>query len=82
MSKRLGLSAACVLLLASQGVPAGPDSNRFIQVAESDVGGHFFSQVIYAPTAKSLVSWGFCAITSCHQSEQQHERLRNRRHER
>ena len=34
------------------------DVNRFVEVARSDVGGHFFSQVIYAPPAQGLVSWG------------------------
>jgi len=33
-------------------------ANRFVEVARSETGGHFFSQVIYAPTAKALVSWG------------------------
>ena len=32
--------------------------NRFVEVAQSDVGGHFFSQVIYAPPVEGLVSWG------------------------
>ena len=31
---------------------------RFVEVAKDNVGGHFFSQVIYAPTARGLVSWG------------------------
>jgi len=34
------------------------DVNRFVEVARSDAGGHFFSQVIYAPPAQGLVSWG------------------------
>ena len=33
-------------------------ANQFVKVAESEVGGHFFSQVIYAPTIRALVSWG------------------------
>jgi len=32
--------------------------NRFVEVASLQAGGHFFSQVIYAPPAKALVSWG------------------------
>ena len=58
MSNQLCLSTATVLLLVSQSVTAEPEANRFIQVAESDVGGHFFSQVIYAPSTKAFVSWG------------------------
>ena len=58
MSNRLYLSTAAVLFLASQGIPAEPEANRFIKVSESDVGGHFFSQVIYAPATETLVSWG------------------------
>jgi len=32
--------------------------SRFIEVARSESGGHFFSQVIYAPAAEAFVSWG------------------------
>ena len=58
MSNRLCLSAASVLLLASPVMPAVAESNRFIKIAENDTGGNFFSQTIYAPPAKALVSWG------------------------
>ena len=33
-------------------------ANRFVEVASLEAGGHYFSQVIYAPTAEALVSWG------------------------
>ena len=33
-------------------------ANRFVRVGSGEVGGHFFSQVIYAPTIRGLVSWG------------------------
>jgi hypothetical protein len=35
-------------------IPAG----RFVQVAADDSGGHYHSQVIFAPTVHGLVSWG------------------------
>jgi phosphopentomutase len=56
MSNQLCFGAAAVLLMASFGIPAEPEVNRFIKVNESDTGGHFFSQVIYAPTAETLPS--------------------------
>ena len=58
MLMKLSAAAALVLVLAVSAIAAGPEANRFVKVAESDIGGHFFSQVIYAPPAKSLVSWG------------------------
>jgi hypothetical protein len=64
---QLSLSTA-ILLLASQALAAELEANRFIKVAESDAGGHFFSQVIYAPSTQTLVSltsrgaWLICAI--------------------
>jgi len=39
-------------------VAAEIPANRFVEVASLETGGHFFSQVVYAPTAKALVSWG------------------------
>ena len=39
---------------AGEEVPAG----RFVPVADDDVGGHYFSQVLYAPTVRALVTWG------------------------
>ena len=32
--------------------------NTFVQVAKDEIGGHYYSQVIHAPTAKAMVSWG------------------------
>lgn len=51
------VSAAALMPLASP-VHAEPLANQFLKVAENEVGGHFFSQVIYAPSAKAVVSWG------------------------
>jgi hypothetical protein len=42
------------LLAADREIPP----NQFVEVDRSDVGGHFFSQVIYAPSERVLVSWG------------------------
>ena len=33
-------------------------ANTFVEVGRDDVGGHFFSQVIYAPTINGVVTWG------------------------
>ena len=33
-------------------------ANQFVQVDRRETGGHFFSQVIYAPSADAFVSWG------------------------
>jgi len=38
--------------------PNGWPAGTFVEVARTEVGGHFFSQVIYAPSVKALVSWG------------------------
>ena len=32
--------------------------NTFVEVDRSEVGGHYFSQVIYASSVNSFVSWG------------------------
>jgi len=37
---------------------AGLPANAFVEVCRSETGGHFFSQVIYAPSAGVFVSWG------------------------
>jgi len=39
---------------ASAETPAG----TFVQVGKDEVGGHYFSQVIYAPTIDAVVTWG------------------------
>jgi len=56
----LGVVSAMVLLgvCGAVGISGEIPGNRFIEVARSDAGGHFFSQVIYAPSAEVLVSWG------------------------
>jgi hypothetical protein len=33
-------------------------ANEFVGVGGDDTGGHFFSQVIYAPSIDAAVSWG------------------------
>ena len=54
------VAAACVVALgassgaAAERIPAG----TFVEVAEDETGGHFFSQVIHAPPIGGLVSWG------------------------
>ena len=55
---RTALYLAAILAFAASGFSAEADANRFVQVTKSDVNGHFFSQVIYAPSVRSLVSWG------------------------
>jgi hypothetical protein len=49
---------ATILIFTVRGYAADTAANRFVPVAESDVNGHFFSQVIYAPSVQSLISWG------------------------
>jgi len=46
--------ALCPTRATSGELPAG----KFIEVARDETGGHYFSQVIYAPTIRALVSWG------------------------
>ena len=48
---------AVLLVLAVSPLRAS-ERNRFELVSQNETAGHFFSQVIYAPTANSLVSWG------------------------
>ena len=38
--------------------PSPPPPGRFVEVDRGKEGGHFFSQVIYAPAAEAFVSWG------------------------
>ena len=52
----IGWLATAAWAVAEATDPLPP--NRFVEVARSDVGGHFFSQVIYAPPVEGLVSWG------------------------
>ncbi len=58
MTMQIRLTTVAMFLLTCSAIRADTDANRFVQVAASDVGGHFFSQVIYAPSVKALVSWG------------------------
>jgi len=52
----------CVLVSVvsvSAGAAAGDiPPGKFVQVSKDDVGGHYFSQVIYAPTIGAVVTWG------------------------
>ena len=49
----------CVIQLTACLVSAAPPTpNTFVEVARDDIGGHYFSQVIYAPTIDALVTWG------------------------
>ena len=59
-SRVLSVLAAVASLVLTAPSSAGLEipPNTFVEVACSEVGGHFFSQVIYAPSAKALVSWG------------------------
>jgi hypothetical protein len=62
MMNSLRIGAAFALagmgLLAAGAAADELPGNTFVQVAKDDVGGHYFSQVIYAPTINALVSWG------------------------
>lgn len=49
---------AAVLTFSVSSYSADDGGNRFVPVAHNDVNGLFFSQVIYAPSVDSLVSWG------------------------
>ncbi|MHC4717821.1 MAG: Kelch repeat-containing protein, partial [Planctomycetota bacterium] len=53
-----GWSAAAMVALSAAASAAAGEANTFVEIARDDVGGHYFSQVIYAPTVKALVSWG------------------------
>ncbi|MFP4055631.1 MAG: kelch repeat-containing protein [Candidatus Brocadiia bacterium] len=52
------LTAAALALAAAEAPGGQLPPGRFVRVAEDEVGGHYFSQVIYAPSADVLVSWG------------------------
>ena len=54
----LAVAWALVLSPAAGAGRAETTAGKFVQVADDDVGGHYFSQVIYAPTIRGLVSWG------------------------
>ena len=47
-----------VASLAVGAAAATAPAGRFVRVAHDDVGGHYFSQIIYAPTVRALVTWG------------------------
>lgn len=47
-----------VLLCPSWTQSAEPPANTFVEIAKDDIGGHYFSQMIYAPSIKGIVSWG------------------------
>ena len=57
-SRLWGTSAWAVASVLATAAAAPIPPGKFLQVAEDDVGGHLFSQVIYAPTTGELVSWG------------------------
>ena len=52
------LAAFCLLSAACTSPADELPANTFVQVAKDDIGGHYFSQVIYAPTINGLVTWG------------------------
>ncbi len=54
----IGLGAVAVFIFLASSVDASSEVGKFVEVASDDVGGHFFSQVIYAPTVNAVVSWG------------------------
>lgn len=47
----------CQAILNAAGSSDG-SAGKFIQVAKDDVGGHYYSQVIYSPPVSGLVTWG------------------------
>jgi len=49
---------ATLVLGAGAARGAEPPAGKFVEVSHDEVGGHLFSQVIYAPTINALVSWG------------------------
>ncbi|MGM0489133.1 MAG: Kelch repeat-containing protein [Planctomycetota bacterium] len=52
------MCAALVVGISGHGAAAELPANRFVKVADNEIGGHFFSQVVYAPPVKAFVSWG------------------------
>ena len=55
----LPASLGLVLCAVAWSAPAADlPAGKFVQVAEDEVGGCYFSQVIYAPTIRAVVSWG------------------------
>ncbi|MHC4406980.1 MAG: Kelch repeat-containing protein, partial [Planctomycetota bacterium] len=60
--RRFRVSAVAVatgaMVAAIAGARAEAPANEFVEVARSEAGGHFFSQVVYAPSAAAFVSWG------------------------
>ena len=51
-------AAIVVALVARASTAADIPAGRFVEVGSDAAGGHFFSQVIYAPTVNAVVSWG------------------------
>ncbi len=51
-------TAAALCFAASQALGGEIPAGTFVEVAADEVGGHYVSQVIYAPTIDALVSWG------------------------
>jgi len=45
-------------IVLAQTVYAEMAANKFVELDRDDLGGHYFSQVIYAPTIEGVVSWG------------------------
>jgi len=61
MTERSRYLVATLGLLVASSVPTFGEeipANRFVEVSSLEAGGHYFSQVIFAPTAEALVSWG------------------------
>lgn len=55
-SRRFWVCGLIWLLVAPAHAEIPP--GKFVLAAKDDVGGHYFSQVIYAPTIDAVVTWG------------------------
>ena len=51
-------AVASVVLTGASHARSEIPPNTFVEVTRNEVGGHFFSQAIYAASVKALVSWG------------------------
>ena len=61
MSGTIAVFAVYLAGVAGAGTPKKPEPlppNTFVEVDRSEAGGHYFSQVIYAASVDSFVSWG------------------------
>ena len=47
-----------LIFLGNSKAAAEIPANQFVEVAKREIGGHLFSQVIYAPSVEAFVSWG------------------------